>query len=602
MLTDYLAKHPFAVRYQAQFPAMGDRSAWEAVDAADWEDLIALAEKWRGRPYPLLTAGMYASFVRTGSRKDCENPYFDRRRKLCAAALHMCLTGTEEFLSDVEDGLVLLCEETAWAISAHAGLSAAHPFPDDRRTIVDLFAAQTGMILSFVGQLLADRLHPDLFERVRREVERRVLTPFMTCNDEWWMGYVRKDLNNWTPWIISNILMAANVWHFGGEKLIERACMMLDRWLDVVPEDGGCDEGAGYWNMAGGAFLDCLMALESMAGVDLWQNGKVRRMMAYPELVYLGSGWFANFADCDARPYISGERLQYAGEKTDNPALIRMGVEMWGAPTGELSDTPHLSRVLMRLLAKPAKAEKAAAVAPKDVWLPDLQVRLLEGHDLIKGVDWRLMVAMKGGHNAENHNHNDVGSFLVATSSGNDPLGMQIVDAGNMVYTAKTFSDRRYELWNCRAAYHNVPMIGDCEQQPGREHAAKDVVCLSDGMALDMADAYPDEAGVSRCFREMRVAKDRLTIRDEIVLNEEKAVTWVFMLRQKPVFEPQGCLFAEADHMLWLNWLNKDLIWQVEEMEITDARMSRSYPGSLWRLTLTAPPKCRHHAEFWIEP
>ena len=602
MLERYFAAHPLTdVHYRPQFPPISVRAAWDAVDAAGREDLLALAESWRGRPYPLLTAGMYASFIRTGSRRDCENPYFDRRRKLCASALHMCLTGTEEFLPDVEDGLWLLCEETAWAISAHAGLNRAHPFPDDRGTIVDLFAAQTGMILSFVCQLLEDRLHPDLYDRVRREIERRVLTPFMICNDEWWMGFTRKDLNNWTPWIISNILMAANVWHFGGVALIERACMMLDHWLDCVPEDGGCDEGAGYWNMAGGAFLDCLMALESMAGVDLWQNEKVRRMMAYPELVCLGNGWFANFADCDARPYISGERLQYAGEKTDNPALIRMGVEMWDTPAKELSDTPHLSRVLMRLFARPAQLE-AAAVKPKDIWLPDLQVRILEGHDLIVGHDWKLMVAMKGGHNSESHNHNDVGSFLVATAFDDEPLNMQIVDAGNMVYTAKTFSDRRYELWNCRAAYHNVPMIGDCEQQPGREYAAKDVVCLPDGMALDMADAYPAEAGVSRCFREMRVAKDRLTIRDEIALNEEKAVTWVFMLRQKPVFEPQGCLFAEADHRLWLNWLNKDLTWQVEEIKINDARMTKSYPGSLWRLTLTAPPQRQHNVVFEIEP
>ena len=147
-----------------------------------------------------------------------------------------------------------------------------------------------------------------------------------------------------------------------------------------------------------------------------------------------------------------------------------------------------------------------------------------------------------------------------------------------------------------------MPIIAGYEQSNGAEDAAKDVVCLPDGMALDMADAYPEEAGVSRCFREMRVARDRLTIRDEILLNEEKAVTWVFMLRQKPVFEPQGCLVAEADHMLWLNWLNKDLTWQVEELEITDARMAKSYPGALWRLTLTAPPRCQHNVVFEIEP
>lgn len=635
MLERYFAAHPLTdVRYVPQFPPITDRVAWDKVDPADRDDLLALAEAWRNKPYPMLTAGMFASYIRTGSRRDCEGPYFARRRKLCAAALHVCLTGTDAFLPDVEDGLWLLCEETAWAISAHAGLNGAHPFPDDRRTIVDLFAAQTGMILSFIVQLLADRLHPDIADRVRREVERRILHPFMENDGEWWMGFVRKDLNNWTPWIVSNVLMAANVWHYGGAALVERACGMLDRWLDCVPADGGCDEGAGYWNMAGGAFLDCLALLETMADVNLWANEKVRRMMAYPELVYLGSGWFANFADCDARPYISGERLQYAGEKTGNSALVRMGVEMRREPSYELSDTPHLSRLLMRLFSKPAKvgaaeikpievgqearlatgfACKDGCVAstrpcaegwPKDVWLPDLQVRILEGHDLIKGIDWRLMVAMKGGHNAESHNHNDVGSFLVATAFNDEPLGMQIVDAGNMVYTAKTFSDRRYELWNCRSVYHNVPIIGGYEQCNGVEYAAKEVKCLPNGMALDMAAAYPKEASVQTCRREMHLVKDHLTIRDEIVLDEEKPVTWVFMLRQKPVIERDEGLFGE-DHNLCLCWADneeKDLTWQVEEIEITDARMAKSYPGSLWRLTLAAPPKCRHNVEFWIEP
>ena len=593
MLTDYLAQHPFEVRFAAQFPAMGERAAWEAVASSDREDLIALAESWHGRPYPLLTAGMYASFVCTGSRRDCEAPYFDRRRKLCAAALHMCLTGSEEFLPDVEDGLVLLCEETAWAISAHAGLNAAHPFPDDRATIVDLFAAQTGMILSFVCQLLEERLHPDLYDRVRREVERRVLTPFMTCNDEWWMGYTRKDLNNWTPWIISNILMAANVWHFGGAALIGRACMMLDRWLDCVPADGGCDEGAGYWNMAGGAFLDCLMALESMAGVDLWQNDKVRRMMAYPELVYLGSGWFANFADCDARPYISGERLQYAGQKTGNPALVRMGVEMWGLPTRELSDTPHLSRTLMRIFARPAKVE-AAAVGPKDIWLPDLQVRISDKDG--------MTVAMKGGHNNESHNHNDVGSFLVMAHG-----EMQVVDAGNMVYTAKTFSDRRYELWNCRAAYHNVPIIGGgspaggYEQQAGAQYAARGVQADELGMTLDMAAAYPGEAGVLQCRRSFR-HDISLCVRDEIVCAEEQPVTWVFMLRHAPLLAPnvQCCELSGSDFRI--DWSGgAPLTAAVEEIKITDARMAKSYPGSLWRLTLTAKPSNHHMQTFLFE-
>ena len=588
MLERYFAAHPIGeVHYAPQFPLFADRAAWAGVAPADRAALFSYAEKWHDQPWPVLTAGMYASFIRTGSRRECENPYFDRRRRLCSAVLHVCLTGTEEYLPDVEDGVVLLCEESAWAISAHANLSGEHPFPDERGSIVDLFAAQTAMILSFAAQLLEGVLHPDLYERIRREVERRVLRPFMENDGEWWMGFTRKDLNNWTPWIISNILMSANVWRFGGTALIERACKMLDRWLDCVPEDGGCDEGAGYWNMAGGAFLDCLMALESMCGVDLWQDEKVRRMMAYPELVYLGNGWFANFADCDARPYISGERLQYAGEKTGNAALIRMGAEMWGSPLKELNDTPHLSRVLMRIFSKPAQVE-AAAKDWRNVWLPDLQVFISDKDG--------MTVAMKGGHNNESHNHNDVGSFLVMAHD-----EMQVVDAGNMVYTAKTFSDRRYELWNCRAMYHNVPMIGGYEQQAGAQYAAGDVQADVLGMTLDLAAAYPGEAGVLQCRRSFR-HDITLCVRDEIVCAEEQPVTWVFMLRHAPLIDSnaQCCELSGSDFRI--DWSGgAPLTAAVEEIKITDGRMAKSYPGSLWRLTLTAEPSTHHTQEFLFE-
>ena len=606
MLEEYFAVHPLGeVRYVPQFPLYTDRAAWEGVAHADREVLLSYAEKWHGRPWPVLTAGMYASYIRTGSRSDCEQPYFERRRRLCSAVLHVCLTGTEDYLPDVEDGVVLICEETAWAISAHANLSREHPFPEERANIVDIFAAQTAMILSFTAQLLTGVLHPDLIRRIRREVERRVLRPFMENDGEWWMGFTRKDLNNWTPWIISNILMAANVWHFGGAALIERACGMLERWLACVPEDGGCDEGAGYWNMAGGAFLDCLMALESMAGVDLWQEEKVCRMMAYPELVYLGNGWFANFADCDARPYISGERLQYAGIRTGNAALVRMGTEMWGSPLKELSDTPHLSRVLMRIFSKPPETE--AADVPriegrtKDVWLPDLQVRLLEGRDCCGSADgareMRMLAAMKGGHNDENHNHNDVGSFLIMANG-----DMQVVDVGNMVYTAKTFSADRYELWNCRGAYHNVPIIGGMEQHDGAAYAAKDVVCLPEGMALDMAGAYPGEAGVQICRRTFQLSGVRLSIRDEITLAEERPVTWVFMLRHEPVIDSERQCCHLKGSGCWIDWSeNTPLTAAVEAIDVTDSRMAKSYPGKLWRLMLMAAPAKHHTQEFLFE-
>ena len=307
------------------------------------------------------------------------------------------------------------------------------------------------------------------------------------------------------------------------------------------------------------------------------------------------------------RVFVASEKLTLPDDATvisvldTRVALAHLASVFYGMPSKELSDTPHLSRVLMRLFSRPAEV-KAEERKPKSVWLPDLQVRIVEGWQPMMGHVWRMVTAMKGGHNAESHNHNDVGSFLVGTAFDDGPLQMEVVDAGNMVYTAKTFSDRRYELWNCRAAYHNVPIIGGVEQHEGSQYAAKNVEGLGGGIALDMTDAYPAEAGVQQYRRAITQGGSALRVRDEIVCQEPKAVTWVFMLRREPIIEHDQQLCHTQDGTFTVSWQKHGgLTAAVEPIDITDARMAKSYPGKLWRLTLTAEPALQHVQEFCFE-
>ena len=57
-----------------------------------------------------------------------------------------------------------------------------------------------------------------------------------------------------------------------------------------------------------------------------------------------------------------------------------------------------------------------------------------------------LYVAAEGGHNAQSHNHNDVGNVIVFADG--RPV---LVDAGVEEYTSKTFSSRRYEIWTMQS-------------------------------------------------------------------------------------------------------------------------------------------------------
>ena len=585
MFASYLKNHPAEelLRHGTRelYPSAEDRRAWDGIPAEYRNEIREMAETYAKIPYPDRTLAGFLAFARTGDRQADEVPYFTRRRKLCAAMLNACVfpdTGTD----DVAEGIRTLCGESTWVISAHnvnpipgAPSAAEYPLPDVRKPYIDLFSAQTGMILSLTASLLGkrlDRISPLIRERIRDEIRRRILDPFIGTDDFWWMGFRRRDLNNWTPWILSNILVCAVLDPMPAVELaalLTRACGMLDRYLDVIPADGGCDEGAGYWNMAGGALLDCLTLMERITGgrMSFRKEEKIRNILRFPLKVWLGDGWFANFADCDARPFISGERLETAGRMLDDPALTALGTRMRGTVADQLNDVPHLTRALYLLFHEPA-GQGLTAEAPEDTWLPDLQVRLVR-----RGC-WTL--ACKGGHNAENHNHNDVGSFILFRDG--EPA---VVDAGNMVYTAKTFSEERYTLWNVQAGWHNLPVIGGHEEREGREHAAKNVKRMPDGMELDISAAYDEAAGAERLTRSFTLREDGLVLTDEGRLRTAQTVTWVFLLRDRPAWEngriTAGQLVIRCP---------ESMEYSVEERPVTDARMARNWPGSLWRVML----------------
>lgn len=588
MFREYFNQHPLYPMMndlRCPFPRMSNRAAWAQINDSYKEELLHTAEKWHDVPYPLLTATQFMAFVRNGSRVAWEKPYFDRRRKLIAAVMGMCVSGTCDELDQVIDGIWLICEETSWVISAHNGSAhdgmppiSERPLPNPKNPYVDLFAAQTAMILALTDYLVGEKLDeqaPIIRRRIKDEIEQRVLLPFENHDDFWWMGMIRKDLCNWTPWIVSNVMTSAVIMmddHRRLAALLSRGCAMLDRYLRIIPEDGSCDEGAGYWNMAGGALLDCLELLECITDgqMSFWNNEKIRGILSFPEKVYLSNGWFVNFADCDARPHLDGERLRYAGEKINNQRLYAIGCALEANATEQLSDTPQMLRLLKMLFHPLPKNTNGVEGIPHDTWMEGVQVRILEKD--------RTLMACKGGHNGENHNHNDVGAFVLYVDG--EP---QIIDVGNMVYTQKTFSDERYSIWNIRSMYHNVPIIANQEQQAGTAFHATDVTPLSDGMSMDICNAYGTDARVHKAKREFRLDnQNTLFLSDEITLEEKQPVTWVLMLRNAPILNGSSIQSGKASIAV-----PPQMNIHCEEIQVTDTRMAKNFPGSVWHVTVS---------------
>jgi hypothetical protein len=129
----------------------------------------------------------------------------------------------------------------------------------------------------------------------------------------------------------------------------------------------------------------------------------------------------------------------------------------------------------------------------------------------------KLGVALKGGHNAEHHNHNDVGSYLLALNG-----GAPLLDPGAEVYTARTFSSKRYDSGVLNSFGHPVPRVAGKLQRTGRNAAAKVVrtqfTDVSDTIVLDLRAAYDVEEleRLQRTFVYSREEAGSLTVSDEV--------------------------------------------------------------------------------------
>lgn len=147
-----------------------ERFAWP-VSVEKWRELRSdKAEeirKWCNielqNGYPQLLATHFMAYLRTGSRKAYENPYFARRRCLVASALGECLEHSDEKLDSVINGIWTTCEESYWGLSAHnndfSGIDyGKHMLPDHYNQYLDLFAAQTAATMGIIWRLLYDRL------------------------------------------------------------------------------------------------------------------------------------------------------------------------------------------------------------------------------------------------------------------------------------------------------------------------------------------------------------------------------------------------------------------------------------------------------------
>ncbi|MDU0345018.1 heparinase II/III family protein [Microbacterium sp. KSW2-29] len=483
-----------------------DRSVWDraggTADGVGIDEILARATTERTTPWPQPRATDAARVHRDGDRTAWEAAAFERQRRLSRAAVAAAVTLDEGWIDEVVDGVVLLCEQSSWCWPAHDDTRRVHGAVLATVTdpFVDLGAGEAVAQLAWIDHLLGSALDsraPGVRARIRHEARVRVFDPFQRRRDWHWIG-LDGDVHNWNPWIHGNVIVAAlrlldaPADAEERDRVVGLAVEGLDRYVAALPADGAIDEGYAYWWNGACRALEALdvLAHATAGAVDATGIASLRETVAFPHRSHLGGDWFVNHADGQARPPADQpwHALHRAARRygDDHAAALAASHRHPGSPAA--TEREGLGR-LLRGLTDPAwvTASPASPPLPRDVWLPSTEVLLARGEG---GSAAGLALVAKGGHNAEHHNHNDVGSFLVAVDG--VPV---IVDAGRPTYTAATFGPDRYDIWTMQSAWHNLPVVRGRTQPAGRDAAARgaaaEITEERTTFSVDLAGAYP---------------------------------------------------------------------------------------------------------------
>ncbi|HPX26263.1 MAG TPA: heparinase II/III family protein [Treponemataceae bacterium] len=592
-----------------------NHASWKTVPDELRNVLIEEGRKELENPWSLIRASDYLDFSRTENRKRFEDLYFSRRRKINDLVLYyiMLRTGSSDdpvvcnkVLDEIINGVMLLCEESAWQIPAHNNYirnSPLLPFPDNSKPVIDLFASETGALLACIYFLLKkeiDSVSKEIGLRIERELKFRIIDPYLH-EHFWWMGsgdgINDEPMCNWTTWCLQNVLIVFFSLKFTEEEkksVMQKAAFSLDCFLKDYGEDGACCEGVQYYKHAGLCLYNIFEILNTVTDGSLksiYGEKKIKNIAEFPFYMQVKNTIFFNFADCSPLALKAGIREYQFGKKVKSSYLCSLALQHMKAAPVEVKILKGEINLFYRLQNIVNIGKMLCA---KDIHVNAVQKqKYYESCGIFVKSGPVFQSAVKTGNNGDDHNHNDTGSFIIYKEG--KPV---FIDIGVETYTAKTFSPHRYDIWTMQSAWHNLPAFSLEMQKDGKEYKACDVKYKfgkNPYISMDIAKAYKKSAGVKSYVRRIDYSgEEKITIHDFFVSesslpSEVQYPVLSLITEASPVIkEDNGILNMELNGArISIQCLPRERnLYFVESIPIKDARLQEAWPDSIYRILL----------------
>jgi hypothetical protein len=496
-----------------------ERNAWKKLAQNDsFKSVISEAERLLKEAIPEQPDELYLDFSRTGNRTRWQRVAGRRRGRISTLVLAECMENKGRFLPAFEEIVRAICSEKTWVMPAHdRSLTNFKETSID----IDLGSSMLAWSLATADYLLADKLNPETRRLIRDNLEKRIFKPYTDMMEgkrtkNWWMT----GTNNWNAVCLGSVTGPALAVIESPQRrafFIMAAEKYSKYFLKGFTDDGYCSEGLGYWNYGFGYYIMLSETIYQATNgkVDLLRDPKVKQIAMFGSNIEILNGVYPAFADCSVRAQ-PGSRLMYFLSHR-----FGFGLRSWEqieavSPAGSLYESMMYSFPNSASLTPPAQtASKGPGIRS---WFENAGVLICRPST---GSSSRLAVALKGGHNAEHHNHNDVGSFIVVL--GDKPL---LLDPGGEVYTARTFSGQRYESNVLNSYGHPVPIVAGKLQRTGSRArgrvVSKSFSDSTDTLILDISSAYdvPELKKLERKFIYSRLGAGSLEVTDEVAFSQ----------------------------------------------------------------------------------
>ncbi|GAB5552967.1 MAG: hypothetical protein Sapg2KO_25580 [Saprospiraceae bacterium] len=531
-------------------PPVSNRNYWDQLytsteGKAYYEN--ALSELDRTPEVPI-TDSIYRIANLKGIRPIYKPRYYRTMTRLEHFILAECMENQNRFLPQIEVYINSIMEMKSWLHPNHD--NETNDVLEGRSMAIDLGARRFGSDLALAEVLLGNKLSDELRADIAKNLQRRIIDNYLnTCSGEaqthlnWFKG-----TSNWNSVCTSgSAFVSIATSNDANERLaaVGSALNSMKIYLSGFGDDGYCSEGAGYWNYGFGHYLYLAQILYdySDGGIDLFQAGnpeKLKNIGNFPERYQIHKGICAPFSDgvssvSNDGGFAYNMSARHFGASMPPPSKKPKSHDSFSAAF-QLIEWDHLDATQGN--------ESTKQDLPNHTYFDNFGMVISRGKQTTP-----LSIAIKAGHNDENHNHSDVGTYTLV-------LGKDIIcgDIGAPSYIAGAFAPEN----PARSSWgHPVPRIDNTLQSNGKTFAGEittaDFSDTYDKVVLNLKDAYelPTLKTLVRTMENDKSGQGIITITDQFSSTEPVTFGVAIMtLSNYEILDANTILLSTEDQQL----------------------------------------------------